>query len=841
MNWSPAARIPASATSFLAGGGEMGTLVRAHDWNATSLGEPSAWPQALKTLIGVMLAAHQPMFVAWGPEYLLLYNDAYAPMLAERHPNGLGRPFFVVWPEVVDEIRPLFEQVFAGHPVNMDDIELYLERPNRPREAHFSFSYTPVRAEGGAVEGLFCVCSEITEQVFARRREALTAFQMQFLEALRPLSDPIEVQAEASRLLGEFLGANRVVYFEIRGDEYVIERDFVSGVKPLAGRYPVVSFGAELLAALLDGRTVVEADATVQAGRSASERASFAAIQVRGHVDVPLVKAGQFVAGMTVHFSDRRDWIQQEVALIEDTAERIWASVEKVRAEAALHLSEERSAFVRRSSGVGFWYCDLPFDVLQWDELVKHHFHLPSDTVVTIQTFYDRIHPDDRESTRRAIEQSIEGKTHYNTVYRTVHPVTGAIKWVRAIGRTFYQGDGTPTRFDGVTLDVSEQKVAEANLREADRRKDEFLATLAHELRNPLAPLRNGLQILRIGGADPGVSARARDMMERQVDTMVRLVDDLLNVARISGGKIDLRRQPESLQALVVRAVETAMPAIEANRHALAVNAPSTPIMVDVDGARFTQVLANLMGNAAKYTPPGGRLTVEVSIDGNEAITSVTDNGVGIAPVALARVFDMFSQVGETRDMAQGGLGIGLFLAKRLVDLHGGRLSAYSAGLGAGSTFTVRVPLAQVAPNPVQESGGTTLVPGSAKHLRILIVDDNTDAGDSLALRLSLDGHQTRVARDGVDGLRVAREFVPDVAFLDIGMPGMNGYELVKALREDELTHRSVLVALTGWGSEADVELAIAAGFDRHVTKPGSAEDIESILIGIRASQNPAR
>jgi signal transduction histidine kinase/CheY-like chemotaxis protein len=811
----------------------MGATIRIHDWQATSLGEPAVWPAALKTLIGVMLGASQPMFVAWGPERLLLYNDGYAPMLGDRHPDAIGKPFFVVWPEVVDECFPLFEQVFSGHPVNMDDIELRLDRPARPREAHFSFSYCPVRDEEGAVEGLFCVCNETTEVALARWREAQVAFQRSLIETLRPLSDPVVVQSEASRLLGEYLGANRVVYFEIRGEEYVIERDFVLGVQPLAGRYPVASFGTELLATLRAGRTVVEPDATEQTYRSASENASFASIQVRGHIDVPLVKDGRFVAGMTVHCSDRREWSEQEVALVEDTAERTWAAIERVRAEAALQVSEERSAFVRRSSGIGFWYCDLPFDVLQWDELVKHHFHLPSGAHVTIQTFYDRIHPDDREPTRLAIERSTQDKTHYNTQYRTVNPETGAIRWVRAIGRTSYREDGTPISFDGVTIDVSDQKLAEASLREADRRKDEFLATLAHELRNPLAPLRNGLQILRIGAGDQAVVGRARDMMERQVDIMVRLVDDLLDVARVSGGKIELRKQRESLQTVVARAVETAMPAIEAHRHTLMVEAPADPIPVDVDSARLTQVLANLLGNAAKYTPSGGRLTVAASIENREAVASVADNGVGLPPDALSRVFDMFAQVGETRSMAQGGLGIGLFLAKKLVDLHGGRLSAYSEGAGRGSTFTVRLPLANLALEPVLETlpeSQQTAVPVS---LRILVVDDNLDAGDSLALRLSLQGHQTRVARDGISGLRAAREFQPHVAFVDIGMPSMNGYEFAEASRNADFRSSMVLVALTGWGSEADVHRATAAGFDLHLTKPASLEDIESILQGV--------
>ncbi|QDV25845.1 PAS domain S-box protein [Aureliella helgolandensis] len=319
----------------------------------------------------------------------------------------------------------------------------------------------------GQVERMLSIVGDITER---RETEERQRFLVTLADSLRPLSDPVDVQSEASRVLGEHLGANRVAYFEIHGDDYVVERDYTAGVAPLAGRYPVTSFGPALLAGLLGGQTWIEVDATTEPSRPSNEREAFAAIQVRGHVGVPLVKSGSFVAGMTVQFSARRDWTPNEIAIIEETAERTWAVVERVRAEAALRQSEERSAFVRRSSGVGFWYCDLPLDVLQWDELVKAHFHLSPDATVTIQTFYDRIHEDDRERTRRAIEQSIAGRTHYNLDYRTVSPDTGAVKWVRAIGRTFYSADGTPTSFDGVTLDVSDQKRAEARLRESEQR-----------------------------------------------------------------------------------------------------------------------------------------------------------------------------------------------------------------------------------------------------------------------------------------------------------------------------------------------------------------------------------
>ena len=397
--------------------------------------------------------------------------------------------------------------------------------------------------------------------------------------------------------------------------------------------------------------------------------------------------------------------------------------------------------------------------------------------------------------------------------------------------------NGVVQQWFGTNTDVSEQKRAEDDLRavanelsELNRRKNEFLATLAHELRNPLAPLRNGLQILRLGAGDPAVAGRARDMMERQVNHLVRLVDDLLDVARVSGGKIELHREPVPLQTVVARAVEATMPVIEAHAHLLTVSAPAQPILVEVDAARFTQVLANILSNAAKYTPPGGRVSVAAAIDGEHAVTSIVDSGVGIPPDELPRVFDMFAQVADNLAMAQGGLGIGLSLAKTLVDLHGGELSAESAGRGKGCTFTVRLPLAEAAGRVGQAPPAETPSTRQGTPLRILVVDDNLDVGDSLALRLGLEGHQTRVARDGPSGLRAAREFQPHVAFLDIGMPGMDGYELAAAIRESGACSGATLVALTGWGSEADVARALAAGFDRHLTKPATSRSIDAIL-----------
>ena len=401
-----------------------------------------------------------------------------------------------------------------------------------------------------------------------------------------------------------------------------------------------------------------------------------------------------------------------------------------------------------------------------------------------------------------------------------------------------HAGDGSVSGALFHGIDQTARKMAEDELRdvaselsEMDRRKSDFLATLAHELRNPLAPLRNGLQIMRMAGTNELLAGRARDMMERQVTHLVRLVDDLLDVARISGGKIELRREPRSLQDVVGRAIETAGPALDARSHALDVRAPAEPIRVDVDETRMAQVVANLLGNAAKYTPPGGEIVVEARVEAGRALLEVSDNGVGIPAEALPTLFDMFSQVRENLSMAQGGLGIGLALSRRLVELHGGSIEASSDGPGEGSLFKVSLPLALGgAAERKPERPSAAALGAAGRRLKVLIVDDNLDAGDSLATRLELAGHEARLARDGAAGLAVAREFQPDVAFLDIGMPGMNGYELARAIRDSGRCERVVLAALTGWGTRRDVERSRSAGFDAHLTKPAADDEVEAVL-----------
>jgi PAS domain S-box-containing protein len=375
-----------------------------------------------------------------------------------------------------------------------------------------------------------------------------------------------------------------------------------------------------------------------------------------------------------------------------------------------------------------------------------------------------------------------------------------------------------------------------ARLSEQDRRKSEFIATLAHELRNPLAPLRSGLQIIVRAEEDRSAVTRAGQMMERQLAHMVHLTNDLLELARITSGKVELKNKRLVLSRIVESAVESSLPNLEARRHRLSIGTIDESLVIDADPTRIVQVLSNLLNNAAKYTPPEGHIDLAVRRLGSEVEIVVTDNGVGIRAESLSAVFDMFSQVGHGVDRTQGGLGIGLNLARRLIDLHGGTLTASSAGIGAGSSFIVRLPLAAAsAESAVAETHVPAHTPAT-KPLKVLVVDDNADAAESFSVLLQMGGHTCRVAHDGFAALRIAQEFQPAVVFLDIGMPGMNGYEVARAMLKIPGMEQAVLVALTGWGGQDDRDRSLEAGIHTHLIKPAGIGTVDKLLSSISAS-----
>ena len=367
-------------------------------------------------------------------------------------------------------------------------------------------------------------------------------------------------------------------------------------------------------------------------------------------------------------------------------------------------------------------------------------------------------------------------------------------------------------------------------LRDADIRKDEFLATLAHELRNPLAPIRNGLQVMRLSGSEMGDLAEVRSMMERQLNQMIRLVDDLLDVSRITRDKLDLKKQRVELAAVVRSAVETSRPLIEQAEHTISVTLPPTPIYLDADLTRLAQVFSNLLNNSAKYTQPGGRIWLVAEDFENEVAVKVRDNGLGIPTESLPQIFQMFSQVDRNMEMAQGGLGIGLTLVRRLVEMHGGTVEAHSDGPGHGSEFTVRLPILKLTHQSAALPGNESAVTKARR--RILVVDDNSDSAMSLGMMLKLMGNDTQTAHDGLAAVATAEQFRPDLILLDIGLPKLNGYDACRRIRELPWSKGIVIVALTGWGQEEDRRRSQEAGFDHHLVKPVEVDALEKLLRG---------
>lgn len=384
--------------------------------------------------------------------------------------------------------------------------------------------------------------------------------------------------------------------------------------------------------------------------------------------------------------------------------------------------------------------------------------------------------------------------------------------------------------------DITERKHNEDALRrlvdelaEADRRRTEFLATLAHELRNPLAPLRNGLQVMRLAMGNPATMARTSEVMERQLAIMVHLVDDLLDIARITKGHISLKKKRVDMASVIHAALETSSSLIEAGRHDLEIDTPDADVQVEIDATRIAQAIGNLLNNAAKYTPPGGRIRLSMRHSQGALHIAVADTGIGIPTESLDSVFAMFEQLKHGEQLAQGGLGIGLALVRRLVELHGGTVEAASPGLGQGSTFTIHLPCDDTL-SPDEPAPGAPANPNAAgtQPLRILVADDNIDAATTLCAMLEILGHEVRMVHEGRKALDAAQEFKPEVVFLDIGMPDMSGYEVAAALRK---TQSPTLVALTGWGAEADKARALEAGFNHHLTKPAALASVNEVLL----------
>ena len=748
------------------------------------------------------------------------------------------------------------------------------------------------------------VYSDVTER---KQREQHQEYLLKLADALRPLSDPVEIQLTACQILGEYTGVNRVLYGDVIDEQQVvISRNYVNGVSPILGTLNAEVFGQATIAAYKQAENVIFSDMTTDPRFSEEERRNYAAIDVVANASMGLIKDGRWVAAFGMHQATAHEWTPLEIALLEETAERTWAAVERARAEEAFRESEERLQLSLKGAHIFTWEVNPQTGETKFSDNVNKV--LGFDVSIIATENYLNIHPDDKTVVLAALDKALTGKAPLNVEHRIVNPQTGDVCWVKAEGRLVNRTAEAAPVFIGITQNITTRKLAEEaliqlekrtrlaleglaggeleqenaqardagraeresirirkggerfwvdeimtaihneqgqlmgftkisrditgrkrmeeSLRQADQRKDEFLAMLAHELRNPMATIRSGLQILSLTAGVEEMIDSAVAMMNRQTDHLVRLVDDLLDVSRISRGKIDLRKERVNLVELVSQAAESIRPLYQERGRSLHVTLPTSPIYLEGDATRLSQVVTNLLTNGVRYTGYRGEvwLTLEdgPTLGGPtgepEAILQVRDNGIGLAADQLSAIFELFVQVDNSLARSQGGLGLGLTLVKRLVEMHGGRVEATSEGIGKGSTFRVHLPiLAMISKSSSQSAGRTAEQP--TRH-RILVIDDNPDAAMTLGMLLKLKGYEVHTRNGGRAGLEAAEALSPTAILLDIGMPDLDGYATCRLLREQSWGQDVVVIALSGYGQEEDKQRTQEAGFDGHLVKP---------------------
>jgi len=690
------------------------------------------------------------------------------------------------------------------------------------------------RIEGvdGEQPGMAGIVRDITDRKQTeeelRASRARQAFLVRLSDTIHPLADPLEVQAAAARLLCEHLGANRVHHAEVDpdGEHVTILQDHAVGVPAGAGRYALRDF-PRLADEMQAGRTFVVEDVTSDSRLGPEEKAACLTLPVAALVVVPIRDRGRFAALLSVHRSSSHAWTRDELKLIEDTAARTGNAIQLARAEKALRSSEERYREALESMSEGYAILSPDWAYLFVNKVNAEQAHSRCENMIG-RNMLEVIPGVEKSSFFEAYRRCMEERTPQRVESAFTYE-DGSTAWFEAVAEPV--AEGISVRVQDITARrQAEDAVREANeaLQEADRRKDHFLAVLSHELRNPLAPIKNSLYIL--GRVPPGgdQARKALKVIERQVDQLTNLVDDLLDLTRIVRGKVQLERRPLDLNDLVRRSLEDHLGLFERCGVHTQIELAQQPVLVDADSHRLSQVIGNLLQNAAKFTPRDGSASIGVSVDPrrDQALIRVVDTGVGMAPQMLQRLFEPFAQADETLDRSKGGLGLGLALVKQLVELHGGSVEARTGGVDKGAEFLVRLPLVTAQAQMTERERPSPKAP----HRRVLLIEDNVDAADSLRALLELQGHEVAVSCNGPDGLTKAHEFRPEIVLCDIGLPGMDGYAVARVLRADEALKDIHLIALSGYSLPDDQQRAAAAGFEQHLAKPLSLEMLERVM-----------
>lgn len=930
----PDALMPAlDGPAFLAGSGEMATLMRGHDWAASPLGEPALWPQSLRTVVRLMLNTGHPMYVWWGPELTCLYNDAYRESIGpERHPVSLGRPAREVWGEIWDLISPQIEQVMGGGGATWHvDHLVPITRHGRREDVYWTYSYSPIDEDTapGGIGGVLVVCTETTQQVQTTRQLIAERDRWASMFAQAPtfmavldgpehrfeIANPAYLQVVGHRPLLGMTVAEALPEAVEQGYVALLDRVYTSGEAyaatgavyaaapspggPVSER--VVDFvyqpiraadgsvsgifvqGADITDRAMTEHALRESESrfrsALNAGRMGAWETDYEAgtrtwtpegmalfgIDLpdgRGQVGGPddeyasaLHPDYRHLAAGFRELADRQDSFAAEYWITRPDGTRLWLSgrgmvlsrgadgrahrlvsimadtTERKLAEQRLQVEHERLELALGAGRMGAFDMQIPDGVLWWSAQTYRLFGVSEQGFVpTPDKVLALMHPDDREGFSDGRAESLAQGRPFVHEFRIRRP-DGSQAWLGHRGHAEYDADGVPVRSFGITMDITERKQAEQALQDADRQKDRFIAMLAHELRNPLAPIRNAVGVLRkSGAADAAMASWCHDVIERQVGQMAHLLDDLLDASRLKQGQLRLRLERLALAIAIDRAVEIARPAIDAAGHLLSLRLADEALVVEGDLTRLAQVFSNILINAAKYTPRAGAIELTVERQAGSALVRITDNGIGLDARHLDHIFEMFGQVESSLNRSDGGQGIGLALAKALVEMHGGTIAALSDGLARGSRFEVRLPLAAEPAAAAMPGADSRDDAGAASAWRVMVVDDSRDSADTLALAVEALGHSVEVAYGGEAALARAEALRPDAMLLDLGMPGIDGYELCRRIRATPWGGAVVLIAQTGWGGERDRQKTRDAGFDHHVVKPVDLGVLDTLL-----------
>ncbi|MCB9165732.1 MAG: response regulator [Flavobacteriales bacterium] len=744
----------------------------------------------------------------------LEFNERFQELFADQVIEG--RTVVDVFPEVDHKWFTTFEAVATTGRTSI--VTAFSPRLNRWYETRALKPWHDLR------DRIAIIIRDVHQAEMARLDSAVLN---RLSDLVRTTEEPERLLQEALATLGAHLQVERVFLAEIdqNAGTWQVHVDHADGVPSLSASHPLADVPQGLLATATSGAVLAVEDTRTDPGTAAAYEQVFGPLGVRRFVAVPVFRSTRWAACLVAASATPGAWDPGRTELIKRFTEVLWPSLEKKRSLIQLRQSEERFKALANAMTQFAWLADPTGHIYWYNQ--RWYDYTGTDLEQMAGWGWKAVHhPDHVDRVVDRIQRSWDSGEPWEDIF-PLRGSDGQYRWFLSRAEAYRDAQGQTLFWVGTNTDITEQRDNEQRLAASDRRKSEFLATLSHELRNPLAPIRNAVQLLRGSTGDTEAWADARAVLERQTALLSHLVDDLLDLGRIDTGKLVLRREHVQLARIIAQAVETSSGLVRSHGHELVVADVDPTIHLDADPTRLTQVFSNLLNNAARYTPNGGRIEVLVTGDARSVAVTVKDNGRGIPAERKERIFDMFTQLHSDLEAGRNGLGIGLAVVRNLVSLHDGSVEVYSDGVDQGSAFTVRLPI--VAHKNAEAARAKTDA-GAIPPRRIAIVDDNEDAAQILALLLRNNGHTVEVAHDGRAGVELVKRSRPEVVLMDIGMPVMNGYEACRTIRAEHPDKDLVIVALTGWGQEEDVQRAMDAGFDKHLIKPIGRAVVNELL-----------